>query len=107
MLLLLILFTASGVLLVPPIIDEFYKLKELLTAYFIEESKQAAIPGTIANFIKENVDMLQIQDMLNEENLTKAAQNILPKAWNIFTQSVNVIASILATFIILLLMVSS
>ena len=102
MLLLLILFTAAGVLLVPPIIDEFYKLKELLTAYFIEESKQAAIPGTIANFIKENVNMLQIQDMLNEENLTKAVQNILPKAWNIFTQSVNVIVSILATFIILL-----
>ena len=102
MLLLLTLLTAAGVLLVPPIIDEFYKLKELLTAYFIEESKQAAIPGTIANFIKENVNMLQIQDMLNEENLTQAVQNILPKAWNIFTQSVNVIVSILATFIILL-----
>ena len=102
MLLLLILFTAAGVVLLPPIMDEFYKLKELLTTYFIEESKQAAIPGTIANFIKENVNMLQIQDMLNEENLTKAVQNILPKAWNIFTQSVNVIVSILATFIILL-----
>ena len=102
MLLLLTLLTAGGVLLVPPIIDEFYKLKDLLTAYFIEESKQAAIPGTIANFIKENVNMLQVQDMLNEENLTQAVQNILPKAWNIFTQSVNVIASILATFIILL-----
>ena len=102
MLLLLTLLTAGGVLLVPPIIDEFYKLKDLLTAYFIEESKQAAIPGTIANFIKENVNMLQVQDMLNEENLTQAIQNILPKAWNIFTQSVNVIVSILATFIILL-----
>lgn len=102
MLLLLILFTAAGVLLIPPIIDEFDKLKELLTTYFIEESKQAAIPGTIANFIKENVNMLQIQDMLNEENLTQAFKNILPKAWNVFTQSVNVIASILATFIILL-----
>ena len=102
MLLLLTLLTAGGVLLVPPIIDEFYKLKDLLTAYFIEESKQAAIPGTIANFIKENVNMLQVQDMLNEENLTQAVQNILPKAWNIFTQSVNVIVSILATFIILL-----
>ena len=36
--------------LVPPIVEEFGKLKELLTDYFVEGSKQAAIPGTVANF---------------------------------------------------------
>lgn len=102
MLTLLILFTLAGVLLVPPIIDEFSKLKELLTAYFIEGSKKAAIPGTVANFIKEHVNMLQVQNTLNEENITQVLQSLLPKAWNIFTHSVNVLVSIFATFIILL-----
>ena len=37
--------------LVPPIEEEFGKLKELLTDYFVEGSKQAAIPGPVANFI--------------------------------------------------------
>ena len=46
---MLILFTAlvlAAIVLVPPIVDEFGKLKELLTTYFIEGTKQAAIPGT-------------------------------------------------------------
>ena len=102
MLVLLVLLTLSLVLLVPPIIEETGKLKEVLTAYFIEGSKQAAIPGTVANFFKEHVDMLEIKDALSEEHLAQTIQHLLPKAWNIFTQSVNVMVSIFATIIVLL-----
>jgi predicted PurR-regulated permease PerM len=102
MLVLLVLLTLSLVLLVPPIIEETGKLKEVLTAYFIEGSKQAAIPGTVANFFKEHVNMLEIKDALSEEHLAQTIQHLLPKAWNIFTQSVNVMVSIFATFIVLL-----
>ena len=104
MLVLTGVLTLAFILLVPPIIDEFGKLKELLADYFIEGSKQAAIPGTLANFIKEHVDMLQVQRTLSEENLLQTLRSILPKAWNIFTQSVNVLFSIFALFITLLYM---
>ena len=102
MLVLLTTLTLAFVVLVPPIIEEFGKVKELLTTYFIEGTQQAHISGTIANFIKENINMAQVQNALNEENITNMIRSILPKAWNIFTQSVNIIASILATFIVLL-----
>ena len=104
---LLVLFTILAlafVLLVPPIVDEFTKLKGLIETYFIEGTKQAAIPGTVANFIKEHIDMLQIQIALSEENLAKNLQSLLPKAWSIFTHSLNLVVSIFATFIILLYM---
>ena len=104
---MLVLFTILAlafVLLVPPIVDEFTKLKGLIETYFIEGTKQAAIPGTVANFIKEHIDMLQIQNALSEENLAKNLQNLLPKAWTIFTHSLNLVVSIFATFIILLYM---
>lgn len=100
--LLLTLLTLTFVVLAPPIIEEFGKLKGLLTAYFIEGSKQAAIPGTVANFIKEHINMIQVQSALNESNITDLIQRLLPRAWNIFTHSVNVIASIFAIFIVLL-----
>ena len=102
MIVLLALITLVSIVLIPPIIEEFAKLKGLLTTYFIEGSKQAAIPGTLANFIKEHVDMLQVQSALNEENITQTLQKLLPRAWNIFTHSVNVIFSIFAAFIVLL-----
>ena len=100
--LLLTLLTLTFVVLAPPIIEEFGKLKGLLTAYFIEGSKQAAIPGTVANFIKKHINMIQVQSALNESNITDLIQRLLPRAWNIFTHSVNVIASIFAIFIVLL-----
>lgn len=102
LLLLFILIALSVILLVPPIIEEFGKLKTVLTDYFIEGSKQAAIPGTVANFIKEHIDMLEIQRFLSEENLSNTLKSILPQAWNILTQSLNVIVGIFASFIILL-----
>lgn len=102
MFLLLVIVTLAGVLLVPPIVDEFTKLKDLLTDYFIEGSKQAAIPGTVANFIKEHIDMMEIQNSLNQEHLANTVRSLLPKAWSILSQSVNIIIGVFASFIILL-----
>ena len=102
LILLFIIITLAGLLLVPPIVEEFAKLKDLLTAYFIEGSKQAAIPGTVANFIKEHIDMMEIQRSLNQEHLAITIRSILPQAWNILSQSVNVIVGLFASFIILL-----
>lgn len=88
--------------LVPPIVEEFGKLKELLTDYFVEGSKQAAIPGTVANFIKEHIDMLKINEALNEDRIAQTIRDVLPQVWAIFTLSVNVVVSIFTSFIILL-----
>lgn len=102
MLVLLCLFTLAFIGLVPPIIDEFGKLKELLTDYFIEGSKQAAIPGTVANFIKEHIDMLKVHEALNEDNFAQTMRNVLPQVWSLLTQSVNIVVSVFTSFIILL-----
>lgn len=102
LLVLLSIITLAFVGLVPPIIEEFGKLKELLTAYFIEGSKQAAIPGTVANFIKEHIDMLRIHEALNESNFANTMRNVLPQVWALLTQSVNIVFSVFTSFIILL-----
>lgn len=99
---LFFIVTLAFIGLVPPIIEEFGKLKELLTEYFIEGSKQAAIPGTVANFVKEHIDMLKIQNALNEDNFANTIRNVLPQVWTLLTQSVNIVVSIFTSFIILL-----
>ena len=102
MITLVTLITLASILLAPPIIEEFSKLRNLLSEYFIEGNKQAAIPGIVANFIKEHIDMLEVQQFLNQEYLAQAIRNILPQAWSILTQSVNIIIGIFTSFIILL-----
>lgn len=99
---LVVILTLATILLVPPFIQEFSKLKELLSAYFVEGSQKAAISGTIENLIKENLS--HIKDCLNDVNITQALKSILPKAWSLLSQSVSLIFSIFATFIVLLYM---
>ena len=99
---LTIVITLASIVLIPPFIEEFSKLKELLSNYFIVGSQKAAIPGTIENFVKEY--MVEIKDSLNEVNITQAIRSLLPKAWTLLSQSVSLIVSIFAAFIVILYM---
>lgn len=99
---LIIFITLSVILLIPPFIEEFSKLKELLSNYVIAGSQKAAIPGTIENLVKEY--MVEFKDSLNEVNITQAIKSLLPKAWTLLSQSLSIIASIFATFIVILYM---
>lgn len=94
--------TLAFVLLVPPMISEFGKLKDLLTTYFIEGSQTAAIPGTVSHFVKEYVDMHWLSNMLNEENIMNTIKEAVPRLWTMLAQSINFMFSIFASFIILL-----
>lgn len=97
-----VILTLATILLVPPFIQEFSKLKELLSVYFMEGSQKANIPGTFENLIKEN--MLQIKESLNEVNITQVMKSILPKAWSLLSQSISLIFSIFTAFIVILYM---
>jgi predicted PurR-regulated permease PerM len=102
MTLVLSLLVLAFVGLVPPLIDEFSKLRGVLTDYFVEGSKQAAIPGTLANFIKEHVDMQQFSDALDKEHFAETVSEVWPQIQGLLTHSFNLIISIFTSFIILL-----
>lgn len=94
--------TLAFILLVPPMISEFGKLKDLLTTYFIEGAHTSAIPGTVSHFVKEYIDMHWLQNILSEENIMNTLKEAVPRVWTVLAQSVNFMFSIFASFIILL-----
>lgn len=98
----LLLLTLIGIFFVPSIISEVARLKELLFQYFAEGSRNASIPGTVENFIKENIDLNYLHTLFTEENLVNTLRSLTPKVWSILHQSFNVVVSIFASFIILL-----
>lgn len=102
MLLVIGVITTACILFVPDIVQEFMRLKDLLAVYFAKGSQNASIPGTIENFIKENIDLNYLQQLFSEENLFNTFRSAMPEMWNLFYQSVNFVFSIFASFIILL-----
>jgi predicted PurR-regulated permease PerM len=102
MTLLLAVISLIVVGIVPPLIDEFGKLRGVLTDYFVEGSKQAAIPGTLANFIKEHINMLQISDALDKDHFAETLSEVWPQIQGLLTHSFNLIIGVFTSFIILL-----
>ena len=93
-------------LLIPPLIAETVKVKNLLLFYLNNGIQDGAhIPQNLSVFIKENIDFQMITNLLDEENLIEAIKEGIPKVWAILSESVYIIFNILTFFIIILYIV--
>lgn len=99
---ILVVITTASLFLVPPMIEEFAKLKDLLADFFVEGSRKAQIPGTVAHFIQEHIDMKWIYNNLSSSNMTGTIKEIMSQMWSIISTSYNVIMWIVTGFIMLL-----
>lgn len=88
-------------LLIPPMISEMGRMNKLLVSY-LSHGGGANIPHTLSEFIHEYIDLTAINQMLSEENILATIKTTLPKMWAILAESINILFSIFASFIILL-----
>ncbi len=91
-------------LVIPPMLDELGKANTLIVKYISGGSRVTTIPEAIDRFISNNVNFQQLNEYLNEENITNLTKTILPRFWVVLSQSVNILFNIFASLIILLYM---
>lgn len=101
---LTVLVTLFVYLMVPPMIAEFVKVKDLLVAYFTTglQNDSGNVPDSLTQFIRENIDFDVLNNWFSHENIANAIRTAAPKLWVIFSESISIIFSILASVIILL-----
>ena len=58
--------------------------------------------GNPSEFIHENIDLQALNRILSEENILAAIKDTVPRVWALLAESLNILFSILASFIILL-----
>lgn len=87
-------------LIIPPMIDQFDKLSEVLSRYLHEKTHINNFPVTIQQWLNENKD--SIMDFFQQEDVTEAIKNAMPKVFSVIGQTANVIISIVASLITLL-----
>ncbi len=88
-------------LLIPPMIQEIATLNDFLTNY-VQGNYHTTIPSLIEHFIKKNIDLSSLSKMITGDNIMNAFKTVLPQLWNFLYQSVNIVFSIVASFIVLL-----
>ena len=92
-------------LLVPPMIQEFLRVKDLLIEYFSTTHTASNVPTTLSEFIRQNIDLHILEQMFSQENILDALKVTVPKLWSLISESINLLFGFFTVFRILLYIV--
>lgn len=87
-------------LIIPPMIDQFDKLSDVLTRYLHENTHIANFPATIQQWINENKN--SIHEFFQQDDVTEAIRNAMPKVFSMIGQTASILLSVAASLITLL-----
>lgn len=87
--------------IVPPIVEEFVMLKEFIANYLTSGGNNSTIPAVVNEFIREHIDMRQVEAYFSADRIGELIKSALPKIWNVVTQSFNVVGIVVAAFMVL------
>lgn len=88
-------------LIVPPMIEQFEKLGDLVTQY-LHTTRISNFPAAITNWVETNQE--EIQRFFRNKEVSNAIRQAVPKVFTVLSQTANIILSIVASLITLLYM---
>ncbi|MCR4852777.1 MAG: AI-2E family transporter [Prevotella sp.] len=89
-------------LIIPPMIEQFGKLSQLVTQYLQQQTNTNDLTVVIKDWIREHRE--QIQNVLQSPDMTEALKAAVPQLFSFVGQTANVIISIIGSMITLLYM---
>ena len=92
-------------LLVPPMIQEFARVKDLLVEYFSYGNRGSNIPQLLSEFLHDHIDREALAQVLNSSDVLTALKEALPRVWGLLAESVNILFSFFTVFMVLLYVV--
>ena len=89
-------------LIIPPMIDQFDKMGDVLTRWLHQTTHTNNITAVIKTWLQNNQD--QIEHFLKSKDFSDAIKTTMPKVFSVVGQTANIILSIIASMITLLYM---
>lgn len=83
-------------LMIPPMIDEGIRVKDLLLEYVSNDATMSNIPDMVERFIREHVTAKDVKDLITHEGFIDNIKQAVPKVWSIISQSVSIVSSVLS-----------
>lgn len=82
------ILTGACMLIIPPVIDECGRLKDIIVDYVTTSSTTTVITAEIENFIKHNVDLKEITNALTIKDISSLIEEKVPQVFNIISSGV-------------------
>ena len=104
-----VVLTAVFWLMIPPMVEESMRVKDLLVAYVTSNETVSNIPHMIQEYVHEHLTVNEIQAIVTQQGFLEGIKVTLPRLWDVITQSISIVSSVftltmvaLYTFLILL-----
>lgn len=89
-------------IMIPPMVDESMRVKDLLIAYVSQDAFMSNIPNMIERFIHEHVSTEDIKNLITQEGFIDSIKQAVPKVWDVIAQSINIVSSFFTLTMVLL-----
>ncbi len=90
-----IILTGLSFLIVPPILEESVRVRDLLITYVSKDAFMSNIPNMIEEFIHENVTKEDVKALITQDGFIDTVKQAVPKVWDVIEHSINIVSSML------------
>ena len=89
-------------LIVPPMVSEGLRAKDMLVNYVSTDETMSNIPRLIQKFVHDHFTAEEVKALVTQEGFMDSVKEALPKVWDVISQSISVVSSLLTVTMVLL-----
>lgn len=91
-------------LVIPPIIEEVGRLKNIIVSYATTDSTVTSVTSEIENFIKHNIDLNEITKALTINDVSQIIEERVPQLFRLVSSSVSAVVGVICSLIAIIYM---
>ena len=91
-----IVLTGLFWVMIPPMVEEGLRVKDLVMAYVSSDATMSNIPNLVEDFIHDHVTKDELKALITQEGFLDSIKQAVPKVWNVIMQSFNILSSMLS-----------
>ena len=97
-----LVLTIVFMLMIPPMVEESMRVKDLLVAYISNNETVSNIPRLVQEYVRDHLSAEQIQAIVTQDGFLEGIKATVPKLWDVVTQSISIVSSVFTLTMVLL-----
>ena len=94
--------TGLGWLIIPPMVEESLRVKDLAINYISSDATMSNIPALVEDFIHRHVSQDDLKAIVTQEGFLDSIKQAVPKLWSVLMQSIDIASSVISLTMVLL-----
>ena len=97
-----LVLTVIFLLMIPPMVEESMRVKDLLVAYVTNNETVSNIPRQVQEYVRDHLSAEEIQAIVTQDGFLEGIKATVPKLWDVIAQSISIVSSIFTLTMVLL-----